>query len=198
MPNSVQIPLQDYLLLLTLLYRIRINNMFEPFDSNNNDEDNITCLIEVEILEEVQELQLYNRIKQLTSRFKENTRDIGERDTDERDIGKGPSQALRKEGININEDNIQLLVTKRARIWPIREPRRGIQGAQPTGTQEERTPDHISQSTKLYTRNRYHRTRLQVRSQLGASKGPNNRSQEPGAKKGYNNNKGIYRQELPI
>ena len=26
-----------------------------------------------------------------------------------------------------------------------------------------------------------------------SSKGPNNRSLEPGAKKGYNNNKGIYR-----
>ena len=108
-PDSVQIPLQDCLLLSTLLYRIRINNIFELFDSDNNDENNIIRLIEAEILEEVQESRPYNRIKQLTSRFKENTRDTGERDVGERDTGEGPSQALYKEGVNTNEDDIQLL-----------------------------------------------------------------------------------------
>ena len=51
------------------------------------------------MLEEVQELRLYNRIKQLISRFKESIRDTGE----------GPSQALYEEGVNTNEDDIQLL-----------------------------------------------------------------------------------------
>ena len=73
--------------------------MFELFDSNDNDEDNITRLIEVEILEEVRESRLYDYIKQLISRFKESTRDIG----------KGPSQALYREGVNTDEDDIQLL-----------------------------------------------------------------------------------------
>ena len=53
MPDSVQMPLQDCLLLSTLLYRIRINDTFELFDSDDNDEDNIIRLIEVEMLEEV-------------------------------------------------------------------------------------------------------------------------------------------------
>ena len=104
MPDLVQMPLRDYLLLSTLLYRIRINDIFELFDSNDDDEDNIIRLIEVEILEEVQELRLYDYIKWLISCFKESTRDIGERDASE-----GPSQALREEGVNTNEDDIQLL-----------------------------------------------------------------------------------------
>ena len=48
------------------------------------------------MLEEVQELRLYDYIKWLTSRFKESIKDMGE----------GPSQALYEEGVNTNEDDI--------------------------------------------------------------------------------------------
>ena len=98
----------------------------------------------------------------------------------------------------VSKTNQSRLVTKRARIWLVRGPRRGIWGAQLMGIWEERTLDRVSQSIKLYIQNRYYRTYLQVRLQLEALKGPNNRSQELGAKKGHNNNKGIYRQELSI
>ena len=104
MPNLVQMPLRDCPLPSTPLCRICINDTFEPFDSDDDDKDNIIRLIEVEILEEVQESRPYDRIKQLISRFKESTRDTGERDA-----GEGPSQALREEGVNTNEDDIQLL-----------------------------------------------------------------------------------------
>ena len=105
MPDLVQIPLRDCLLPLTPSYRIYINDTFELFNSDDDDdEDNITRLIEAEMPEEVRELRLYNYIKWLISRFKESTRDIGERDA-----GEGPSQALYKEGVNTNEDDIQLL-----------------------------------------------------------------------------------------
>ena len=79
-------PLRDCLLLLTLPRGIRINDMFELFDSDDDDEDNIARLIEVEMLEEVWELRLYDCIKWLILCFKESTRDVGERDA-----GEGPS-----------------------------------------------------------------------------------------------------------